>query len=66
MKFRFTFKGIESDGLKIDGERVPNEGPTYHDRIRSLIQEKANHRFNKLLSTEDGDVQVILSKEKNN
>jgi len=68
MKFTFTFKGLDGSAHKREGALDSRAlgGSSQQDLIRNLVIERTEKRFSKVLNPQDGDVTVIVSREKNN
>ena len=73
MEFRFTFKGMDPAGAK--GARVQgNASETdaeeqkglFQQRIKEMIAEKSEKRFERVLRPEEGTMTVMVTREKNN
>ncbi len=73
MKFLFTFKGMEPSGAKgsrVQGNAVEGESDEqrglYQQRLKDMITEKTERRFERVLKPEEGTLTVMVTREKNN
>ena len=73
MKFQFTFKGMDptgAKGVRVHGHAEEAEEGRRKDplqqRMKELVTEKTQRRFDRVVSPEKGTVTVVITREKNN
>jgi len=73
MKFQFTFKGSDPSGAKgsqVQGHASQEDAAPKQDRfqqrMKELVRDKTEKRFDRILSPEEGHATVMTTREKNN
>jgi len=73
MKFQFTFKGMDNAGIRggrvhgnVSGDSAENKQDTIQQRLKEMIREKTEKRFERVLRPDEGNATVMISREKNN